>query len=507
MAKNNSMNVALLQDVLDNEVTFYTDKLNDTDVYVEYYNADGVLVFDAVSSRYFNAFIICRYMDEEKTLFSPAYKPILDGYINHAIYYRKNPVSIHQRLNGSIRKGCIAYSLANRERNVVIVKKSSWEIGYTSKIKFLHSAVEKAQAIPKSGGNLMTLMRPFVNLPEDEFKLLLIALVQSFSRLSSHFVMIFSSEKGTGKSTLTQLIRYLIDPSESALTLTSTTESDLKTALSNTYVACFDNTDVMSAKFSNILCAAVTGTKEVKRKLYSDADPVVLSLHNFLILNGIDIVPYKSDLAERSLYFSLLPIAPENRIPDSDFWDSFHAVRPQIMGAIFDTLVKAMNLYSSVRTTKLHRMADAHKEMLAIALALEISEDEFNRILDANKDRLENAYAENNAFVTVIADFASANGAFTAQATSVYEEVRKYAGDMKGFPASASAFTRKLRSEREALNKVGWDFTEIRDSGNGNRSKLSIHAKGEIPSMVTKRVVQTPKPKPVKSLLDEDDSD
>jgi len=231
----------------------------------------------------------------------------------------------------------------------------------------------------------------------------------------------------------------------------------------------------------------------------------VLSLHNFLILNGIDIVPYKSDLAERSLYFSLLPIAPENRIPDSEFWDNFHAARPLIMGAIFDSLAKAIALYDSVQTKKLHRMADAHKEMLAIALALGISEDEFNRILDANKTHLENTYAENNAFVASISDYFASNGPITGQATSVYEEIRHFVGNQKSFPNSASAFTRKLELEHEALNRVGLEFTKIRDSTNDNRCKLAIHKKGIPPSMSTKQAVRKSTPRRVPSILSEDD--
>jgi len=501
------LNIATLKSIFEDEVLFYTDKLNETDVFVEYLNADGIPVFESISSQQFHAFISCRYRAEEDTLYPPAFKPILYGYVQDVIYRKQNPVSIHRRLDGSIRKGMIVYALANTERNTVIVKTSGWKIGRSNKIKFLRSSVEQAQVSPERGGDLLQLMRPFINLPDDEFKLLVIAIVQSFSRCSSHFVMLFSSGKGTGKSTLTQVIRCLIDPSESALMLTPTTESDLKTALANTYIACFDNTDTLSTKFSNILCAAVTGTKEVKRKLYSDADQVVLSLHNLLILNGIDIVPYKSDLSERSLYFSLLRIAPENRIPDSEFWDNFHAARPQIMGAIFNTLFKAMKLFPSVQTKKLHRMADAHKEMLAIALALGMTEAEFNRILDENKDRLENAYAQNNPFVTAISDFFESNGPITDQAASLYNKVRRFAGNVKDFPGSASIFTRRLEQERDALNRVGIDFTKIRDTGNGNRCKLAIHKKGATPSMSTKKNLRKNNATKVSSLLEDDETD
>ncbi len=40
------------------------------------------------------------------------------------------------------------------------------------------------------------------------------------------------------------------------------------------------------------------------------------------------------------------------------------------------------------RLNKLHRMADAHKEMIAIAIALGISQDEFQRIFDDDLQKL-----------------------------------------------------------------------------------------------------------------------
>lgn len=506
MIKKSNKDIAIIKNIFEKEVIFYTNRLNPDSVYVEYHDANNTLAFEPLSSKSFHAFISCRYMEKSQKLIPTEYKSILNGYVQKAIYYQNNSVKIHQRLCGSIKKGRIAYNLADRERNVVLVKTANWKCVNNNIIKFISSPIEQAQVIPEGGGNLIELLEPFINLSKDDFLLLLIAIVQSFSHHSSHFVIILSSEKGTGKSTLTQMIRYLIDPSESSLMLTSTNESDLKTALANSYITCFDNTDILSDKYSNILCAAVTGTKEVKRKLYTDSDQVVLNLHNLIILNGIDIVPYKSDLAERSLYFKLLQINPEKRIPDSEFWDNFHKAKPKIMGAIFDTLSKAMELYPTVKTKRLHRMADAHKEMLAIALALGIPEDEFNKIINSNKETLDSAYVQNNSFVTSIADFFEDNGPITDQASKVYETVRLFVGNSRDFPRSASSFTRKLDIEREALNRVDIDFTKIRDSINGNRCKLAIHKKGVTPSMSIPASKKNPSRK-VHSILDDDEEE
>ena len=59
----------------------------------------------------------------------------------------------------------------------------------------------------------MQLMAKYVNMAEEDLLLFVVYLVQGFSRSSSHFAAIVSSNKGTGKSTLTKLIRAIVDPS------------------------------------------------------------------------------------------------------------------------------------------------------------------------------------------------------------------------------------------------------------------------------------------------------
>jgi len=136
----------------------------------------------------------------------------------------------------------------------------------------------------KGDCNLLQIMAKYVNLAPDELILFVVWLVQSFSRSSSHFCAVLSSSKGTGKSTLTKLIRAIVDPSKSGVSLLSNSEGDLKTLLGNSYMVAFDNTAVLSTKVCNILCAAITGSKKAKRKLYTDCDQIILNLHNLVVI-------------------------------------------------------------------------------------------------------------------------------------------------------------------------------------------------------------------------------
>lgn len=451
-----ALNTDAIEKILDEEVKFYTNKLCETDVYVEYCGRTGAECFEPVKSTMFNSFIGYRYRELTGIKERPDYKELLAIKCEDAIYLQKNQVVINRRVAGSLSKG-IVYFLANPLWESVIVKPGEWKVKHSKKTKFLKGVSDLEQVKPVSGRNCLKLLKPYINLKHDDFILLVVCIIQYFCRESSHFALIISSGQGTGKSTLTKLIQRLVSPSLADVVLTPNNESELKNALANTYLACFDNTTSgLKENFSNILCAAITGSKEAKRKLYTNCDQVILSLHNIVILNGIEIVPGKSDLAERSLLMELKRIERKDRIPESKFWESVEMDMPAIMGAIFDTLARAMKVLPTLQVEELDRMADAHLEMLAIAVALGVEQSEFQRILDANHEKLQNAYAQSNDFVNAVLAYLDSHEKVDMPAEEFRCKLRKVCGHIEGFPGSASALSRKLNQEKEAIWLAGY---------------------------------------------------
>lgn len=460
---SSDINEDVINQILNKEVVFYTDKDNPGQVYVDYPLPTGATCFSSAKAGRFEAFISHRYRQlAEEPLCPPEVFHYLEAKKDTVLYEQSNPVTIHRRVAGTLAKK-ILYFLADEKWQSVLVTPDGWTICQNNKLKFMKYPADKPQIMPKRGGNLLALLRPFVNLPDDDFVLFTAFLVQSFSRSSSHYAAIVSSNKGTGKSTLTKMIRSIVDPSTSDTSLTPSSENDLKTMLANTYLACFDNTASLSVKYSDILCAAITGSKDVKRKLYSNCDQIILNLHNLVVINGIDIVPHRSDLADRSLLFELRPIPKTARMTDADFWSNFEAKKAHIIGAIFDTQVKAMNILPELTFKTLERMADAHKEMTAIAVALGIEQDEFQRIFKQNKDKLQDAYIQTSELVELVVEYMRTRRNVDLPASKLYEELTKsIKGSGKFFPDSPSALSRKLNLEKDALFAAGYDFRKKR---------------------------------------------
>lgn len=470
----------LMREILDEYVQFYTDEDNPSKVYVEYPCYNGAIALEPVDSKMFQSFLGHQYREESDEMIVPDFSEMLEIQIQNLSYRQNCTIRVHRRVAGSISSGKIAYFLGDTKWTTLLITADGYKKGRSKKLKFLRVPLDDMQVVPKPDGDLLQLMAKYVNMARDEFLLFVVYLVQGFSRSSSHFAAILSSSKGTGKSTLTKLIRAIVDPAKTGVALMPTNESDLKTLLANSYLVCFDNTAALSTKISNILCAAITGSKETKRKLYTDADQVVLNLHNMVVINGIDIVPYKSDLAERSLLFELLPISREKRKTDSEFWSDFEGDRPLILGAICNVLVEAMKLLPTINTTGLHRMADSNKEMLAIAMALGISEADFQKILWDNTKKLQAAYANNNPFVDCIASFVKLKGTIYKPAAEAYGEVlASIPGNKNFFPDSPSAFSRRLNEEKDALEQVGIRFSKAKRS-DANYVKLEKIPKSQL---------------------------
>lgn len=465
------MDINTMISILDEEVVFYTDAMNDTEVYVEYRCANGAICFEPIKSKKFHAFLGVRYRELTRVLERPDYKELLAIKEEDAIHMQDNQTRIYRRVAGNMNQK-IVYFLSDPAWKSVIVTADGWRIGRNKKVKFLRYATDKPQVLPQKGGNYLDLMLPKINMDYDDALLYAIFLIQGLSRSSSHFLGIISSKAGSGKTTLTKQTMELIDPKISSVTLTPTSEEGFKTMLSNTYLATLDNTEPLSTAYSNILCAAITGSAEPRRTLYTTNDLTLLNLHNLILINGIDAIPRKPDLLDRALCFELKTISKKERKTDTEIWGTFNRDKPKILGAMFDALSKAMTILPTLRVAEKERMSDAHREMTAIAIALGIQQEEFQRILDKNRKKLQDAYATHNEFVDFVIAYMSKHAKIDVSVTTLYKNMREnIVGSDKFFPKSPSALSRKLNEEREAILLAGYKF-ESRKENDANYIKI-----------------------------------
>ena len=77
-----------------------------------------------------------------------------------------------------------------------------------------------------------------------------------------------------------------------------------------------------------------------------------------VILNGIEDIVARPDLADRALFLTLEPIPESRRKPEAELWTAFEVVRPYILGALLDVVVEGLKRLPETRLEELPRMAD-----------------------------------------------------------------------------------------------------------------------------------------------------
>lgn len=360
------------------------------------------------------------------------------------------------RTAGNLSSGLIEYSLYDRQRNCVQINPQGWQIVSTTANKFIPTAETREQIKPcKTKENLLDIIDNYLNTDKDSKILFATWLVQAFCS-GNHSALLIMAEKGCGKSTLTKMIRNVLDPSKAESVVFPNKSDALLTTLTNTYLVAFDNVADISKDSSDVLCAAITGSTYTKREYFTTNSMAVFNLHNTVVMNGIDIAPSESDFADRCLLLKLHKITSTQRKTDSDIATRFNEDRPYILGAIFNTLSEAMKIINDLEPSHLPRMAESYLDMLAIAIALGVEEDEFRRIYEDNITALNKARS-NSDIVMAVKDYMNsiASKSIEGTVTKVYNAIRNATPNKAALPNSASHFSRRLRAEYASFSAVG----------------------------------------------------
>jgi len=135
-------------------------------------------------------------------------------------------------------------------------------------------------------------------------------------------------------------------------------DRDLFIAASNGHVLAFDNVSRLPSWISDTLCRLATGGGFAVRQLYTDQDEVLFDAARPVILNGIEDIVTRPDLADRAVFLTLEPIPEEKRRPEAELWAAFEAERPRILGVLLDAVAQGLKMLPQTKLEKLPRMAD-----------------------------------------------------------------------------------------------------------------------------------------------------
>ena len=107
-------------------------------------------------------------------------------------------------------------------------------------------------------------------------------------------------------------------------------------AANNGYLLAFDNLSGLPFWLSDALCRLASGGSFAVRQLYTDDEEVLFHAARPILVNGIEDVISRPDLADRAIFLTLPPIDQAQRRSEAELWREFEIARPRILGALLD---------------------------------------------------------------------------------------------------------------------------------------------------------------------------
>jgi len=205
--------------------------------------------------------------------------------------------------------GVIYIDTGCHKRRVIAISKTKW--GYTSNapVKFVRKPrmTELPLLETKASGD-MHLLKKYLNISDIDYPLVYGWILCALSGTMPYPILILQGYEGTGKSTASKVIRELVDPSSVPLRPAPKKIKDLLISAGNTHAVVLDNLSGISTETSDSLCRLSTGGGIDVRSLFTNDEQYLINIQKPIIVNGIDDIAARPDLAQRSFIINLSEI-------------------------------------------------------------------------------------------------------------------------------------------------------------------------------------------------------
>jgi len=265
--------------------------------------------------------------------------------------------------------GRLYFDLGDEKWRAVEIDTAGWRVIDGPPVRFRRAPGMQALPAPARGGSVHAL-RAFVNVRSDaEFALIVAWALSCLRNLGPYPVLVLSGEQGSAKSTVSAILRALVDPNTAPLRTLPRNDRDLFITANNGHLLAFDNLSGMPAWLSDTFCRLATGGGFATRQLSTDQEEVLFDACRPVVLNGIEDVVSRPDLADRAVFLTLEAIPEEQRRSEQELWAKFESERPLILGALLDAVAHGLRQLPDVHLERLPRMADFARWSIACETA------------------------------------------------------------------------------------------------------------------------------------------
>ena len=310
----------------------------------------------AIRSKRFRAWLKRHYYRETGTALSAAAMRSTLDLLEARAQFDGPEGSVHVRV--AEHAGRIYLDLADECWRAVEISPDGWRVIGAPPVRFLRAPGMLPLPVPRPDGSIETLL-PLLNIAtHDDLVLILTWLLATLRPRGPYPVLALSGEQGSAKTVLSKLLKALIDPNVAPVRSLVREERDLMIAANHGHLLAFDNLSDLPVSLSDAFCRLATGASFARRQLYTDDDEVLFQAARPILLNSIEDVIRRPDLADRAIFLMLAPIGERRRRSEEKLWREFEIARPYILGALLNAAAHGLRELSRVRLERLPRLAD-----------------------------------------------------------------------------------------------------------------------------------------------------
>ena len=391
----------------------------------------------------------------------------------------------------------------NEEWEAVEISAKGWHVVRNQPVRFRRSRSMQPLPLPARGGSILTL-RALINVGDDKNWILLLCWLVAACRPQGPYpLLVLQGEQGSAKSTTAKLLRRIIDPATAPLRTPPREERDLLIAANNSWVVAYDNLSGIPQWLSDAFCRLSTGGGFSTRELYSDTEEVILDLTRPVILNGIDHLAERPDLADRAIILNLPRIDDTARRDEAELYKTYEQERPQILGALFSGVCAALARLPEVRLLRRPRMADFALWATAAEEALGFQSGAFMSAYSGNRAEAVQETLESDpvsAAIVVLIDSEKSQGQWTGTSGDLLRCLERLVEvgvkRLPAWPRTPRGLSGRLRRLTTFLRESSIEIT-YHPKGSGGQRLLTI---GRTAADLTATTATTASSEPVVSL-------
>jgi hypothetical protein len=389
-----------------------------------------------------------------------------------------NQREVHVRV--AEHDGAIYVDLCSPEWDAVRITRTGWTIVHDPLVRFVRRREMLPLPPPEQGGPI-DLLRRFVNVEKADWPLLTGYLLGCLHEAGPFPILALVGEQGTGKSTLSRLLKTVVDPSAIPVRCAPKDERDLLIAAQGARVLALDNLSHLDEQLSDALCRLATGTGLGTRTLYTDRDETIFRAAKPVIINSITDVITRSDLLDRSIVVSVPPLEPKNRRPEAEYWADFTKVHSWILGCFCDAASMALCETKGSDCIPDVRMLDVALFVAKGETALGLRDGSFLRAYESNRKSANDSIIELSpvaqAVMSLLAESGYWQGSFVELLTLLTSSVSKEIARSREWPKTARGLSGAIRRLVPNLRRLMIKVAFVGREPHSGRSLVSI---GEI---------------------------